>query len=288
MQAIYKRELQSYFHSMIGYIFIAFLLAITGVYFMAFNLTYGYPTFSYVLESLVFLLLIAVPVLTMRSFAEDRKNKTDQLLLTAPVSVSKIVLGKYLALVTVYLIPHLFFCFFPLLIKMQGTAYLLKDYSALLAFFLLGCVFIAIGLLLSALTESSIIAAITTFGVLLLLYLLEGIVQFIPATSTVNLVGFLLLFSLLVYGIYHMTKNKFLAAVIELILLAVSIVAYMIKPEWWESLLSKLCSKFYLMEPLTNIVENDLFDISGLILYFSLIGIFLFLTVQSIQKRRWS
>ncbi len=288
MQAIYKRELLSLFHSMIGYIFIAFLLAVTGIYFMAFNLTYGYPTFSYVLESLVFLLLIAVPVLTMRSFAEDRKNKTDQLLLTAPVSVPQIVLGKYFALITIYLIPHLIFCLFPLLIKMQGTAYLLKDYSALLVFFLLGCVFIAIGLFLSALTESSIIAAITTFGVLLLLNLLNGIVQFISATASVNLVGFLLLASLVVFAIYHITKNKFLGAVIELFLLAGSIVTYIIKPQWWESLLSKFFSKFYLMVPLSNIVENDLFDISGLVLYLSLIGIFLFLTIQSIQKRRWS
>ena len=288
MQAIYKRELQSYFQSMIGYIFIAFLLAITGVYFMAFNLTYGYPTFSYVLDSLVFLLLIAVPILTMRSFAEDRKNKTDQLLLTAPVSITKIVLGKYLALITIYLIPHIIFCLFPLLIKMQGNAYLLKDYCAILVFFLLGCVFIAIGLFLSALTESSIIAAITTFGVLLLFYLLQGILQFIPATPSVNLIGFLLLASLLVYVAYHMTNNKFLTIIIELVLLAASIGSYFAKSTLWDGLLTRVFSKFYLMVPLTNVVDNDLFDISGLLLYFSLIGIFLFLTVQSIQKRRWS
>lgn len=93
MRAIYKRELDSYFHSMIGYVFIAFFLAFTGVYFMAYNLTYGYPVFSYVLSSLVFILMLSIPVLTMKSFSEDRKSKTDQLLLTAPVSLGQIVMG---------------------------------------------------------------------------------------------------------------------------------------------------------------------------------------------------
>lgn len=123
MRAIYKRELDSYFHSMIGYVFIAFFLAFTGVYFMAYNLTYGYPVFSYVLSSLVFILMLSIPVLTMKSFSEDRKSKTDQLLLTAPVSLGQIVMGKYLAMVTVFLIPNIVFCLFPLVIKIQGNAY---------------------------------------------------------------------------------------------------------------------------------------------------------------------
>ena len=101
MRAIYRRELKSYFHSMIGYVFIAFLVAFTGVYFMAYNLNYGYPYFSYVLSATIFIYLIAIPILTMRSFAEERKNKTDQMLLTAPVSLFQVVMGKYLAMVTI-------------------------------------------------------------------------------------------------------------------------------------------------------------------------------------------
>lgn len=112
MKAIYKRELNSYFHTMIGYVFIAFLVAYAGVYFMAYNLNYGYPYFSYVLTGILFVLLIAVPVLTMRSFAEDRKNKTDQLLLTSPVSLPKVVLGKYLAMVTILMVPCVIYLIF--------------------------------------------------------------------------------------------------------------------------------------------------------------------------------
>ena len=108
MTAIYKRELRSYFHSMIGYVFIAFLVAFTGIYFMAYNLNYGYPYFSYVLSSITFILLIAIPILTMRSFAEDRKNKTDQMLLTYPVSLHEVVLGKYFAMISILAVCDLF------------------------------------------------------------------------------------------------------------------------------------------------------------------------------------
>ena len=138
MKAIYRRELQSYFHTMVGYVFIAFLVAFTGVYFMAFNLNYGYPYFSYVLSSIHFVFMIAVPILTMRSFAEDKKNKTDQMLLTAPVSLWKIVIGKYLAMVSIFAVPCVIYLIFPLIIMTQGTAYLMADYLSILVFFLIG------------------------------------------------------------------------------------------------------------------------------------------------------
>ena len=137
MLAIYKREVRSYFNSMIGCVFAAFLTIIGGVYFMVYNLYSGYPFFAYSLAGVIFMLLISVPVLSMKSFAEDRKNKTDQLLLTSPVSLVEIVLGKYLAMVTVFAIPCVIYCIFPLIIKLQGTAHFLVDYSSILAFFLL-------------------------------------------------------------------------------------------------------------------------------------------------------
>ena len=134
MRAIYRRELKSYFHTMVGYVFIAFLVAFTGVYFMAFNLNYGYPYFSYVLSSIHFVFMIAVPILTMRSFAEDRKNKTDQMLLTAPVSLWKVVLGKYLAMVSIFAVPCVIYLIFPLIIMTQGTAYLVVDYLSTVSY----------------------------------------------------------------------------------------------------------------------------------------------------------
>ena len=102
MIAVYKRELRSYLTSMIGYLFIFFILLLTGIYFSAYQLGASYPRFEYTLSALTFVFLISVPILTMRVLAEERKQKTDQLLLTAPVSVEKIVLGKYFALVTIF------------------------------------------------------------------------------------------------------------------------------------------------------------------------------------------
>ena len=154
MTAIYKRELKSYFQSMTGYVLIAFLVIFTGIYFMAYNLNSGYPYFSYVLMNINYVLIIIIPMLTMRSFAEERKNKTDQLLLAAPVKLFDIVMGKYLAMVTVFAVPCLIFCIFPIIIKSFGTAYLKVDYLSILMFFLLGCVYLAIGMFLSSLTES--------------------------------------------------------------------------------------------------------------------------------------
>ncbi len=288
MRAIYKRELGSYFHSMIGYVFIAFFLASTGVYFMAYNLNYGYPIFSYVLSSLVFILLIAIPVLTMKCFSEDRKGRTDQLLLTAPVSLGQIVIGKYLAMVTVYLIPNLVFCLYPLVIKMQGSAYLLIDYCGILVFFLTGCVYISIGMFLSSLTESQIIAAISSFGVLLILYLWDGILGFLPSSALLNLIILLVLLSLVSVLVWHITRNLVIAGILEVVFLAAGIIVYAVNSSVYESLLSDVLGQLDLTAPLTNVVSSSLLDIGSIILSLSVIGLFIFLTMQSIQKRRWS
>ena len=288
MKAIYKRELQSYFHTMIGCVFIAFMVAFTGVYFMAYNLNYGYPYFSYVISAVLFVFMIAIPVLTMKSFAEDRKSKADQLLLTAPVSLVKIVLGKYLAMVTILAVPCVIFLIFPLIIAAQGTAYILVDYLAILLFFLLGCVYIAIGMFVSSLTESQIIAAIGTFGALMLIYLWSGILDFLPSSARANMAGFLVLLTLAVLAVWQMTKNWLIAAVLEIGAAAGCIGVYAVKPDLLENGLASILEKFVLTDVFTDISSNNIFDTTSIILYLSLITVFVFLTVQMIQKRRWS
>ena len=192
---------------MVGCVFIAFLMVFTGIYFMAYNLTAGYPYFSYTLSGSLIVFIVGIPLITMRSFSEDRKNKTDQLLLTAPVSLGKVVMGKYLAMVTVIGIPNVIFCIYPLIIKSQGTAYLKVDYISILVFFLLGCVYAAIGMFMSSLTESQIIAFISTFGILLVLYLWDGILSMLPSSAVSGLVGVLILLSVIAFYIWHMTAN---------------------------------------------------------------------------------
>lgn len=239
MKAIYKRELKSYFDSMIGYVFVAFVTAFIGIYFLAYNMYGGYPYFSYALRGSLSIMLLAVPVLTMKSFAEERKSKTDQMLLTAPVSLTGIVAGKYLAMMTVLGIPMLISCICPLIIKMHGTAYLFADYSSIVAFYLMCGALIAIGMFISSLTESQIIAAVGTFAVTLVLYLWNSLLEFLPASLSGT--GF-----------------------------------------------ASLLSNLYIGIGFENFAYNNIFDVTGLIGYISVIFIFAFLTVQVLSKRRWS
>ena len=181
MRAIYKRELRSYLTSMTGYIFMAVLLAVAGLYYTANCLVGGYPVFGVILSSIYFVLLIVVPVLTMRSMAEEKKQKTDQLLLTAPVSIWQIVAGKYLAMLTVFLIPMLVLCLYPLILLQFGSVSLPMAYASIFGYTLFGAACLAIGLFLSALTESQVIAAVLTFGVLFFLNMSSGIANVIGA-----------------------------------------------------------------------------------------------------------
>ncbi len=288
MLAIYKRELKSYFDSMIGYVFIAFLIIFTGIYFMAYNLNYGYPYFSYVLTGIIFIYFIAIPILTMRSFAEERHSKTDQLLLTAPVSLFQVVMGKYLAMVSILAMPCAVYLLFPLMIKAQGTAYILVDYVSILMFFLLGCLYIAIGMFVSSLTESQIIAAISTFGVFLVIYLWSGILEFLPDAASANMLIIVLGLSALVFFAWRMTQNWFVGVVLEVVAIAANVILYLVKSTVYESLLSEVLGKLDLVSIFQNVSENQLFDVSGVVMYLSLIGFFVFLTMEMIQKRRWS
>lgn len=288
MLAIYKREVKSYFQSMIGCVFVAFLTAFTGIYFTAYNLTAGYPYFSYTLSGSLIVFLVGIPLITMKSFAEERKNKTDQLLLTAPISLVKVVLGKYLAMVTVVAVPNMIFCLYPLLIQMNGTAYLKIDYISIGVFFLLGCVYIAIGMFMSALTESQIIAFISTFGVLLVLYLWDGLMGFLPSSALSCMTGVIVLLSMVVLYLWQMTSNRGLCAVSEAAIVIGCVGTYLIKPGLFENLLTKLLGNLALANVFTGITANHIVDVSGLALYLSVIVVCICLTIQAIQKRRWS
>lgn len=238
MKAIYKREFKSYFDSMIGYVFVAFVIAFIGIYFMAYNMYSGYPYFSYSLSGATLIMLLAVPVLTMKSFAEERKTKTDQLLLTAPVSLTKIVLGKYLAMMTVFAVPMVILCACPLIISAFGNAYFAVDYASILAFYLMCGTFVAMGMFISSLTESQIIAAVGTFALMLVLYLWMSLMEFLPTS----------------------VKETF----------------------------GGLLSRPDITSVFSTFAFDSIFDVTGLIVYLSIIFVFVFLTIQSLSKRRWS
>lgn len=287
MLAIYKRELKSYMTSMIGYLFIFFILLLTGIYFSAYQLSVAYPNFEYTLSAVTFVFIIGIPFLTMRILAEERKQKTDQLLLTAPVSVEGIVIGKYLALVSVYAIPMLILCTYPVIISRYGEISVGSTYTAIFGFFLLGCANLAVGVYISSLTESQVIAAVLTFVFLFAFYMMSGISTFFSQTSISTCVTFGLLILAVSIIVYTMIKNFLISAVVCLIGEAILIVMYLVKASFFEGGIQKVLNIFDISGRFSNFT-NGIFDITGLIYFISVIAVCLFLTIQSIVKRRWN
>ena len=287
MTAVYRKELRSYLTSMIGYVFIAFMLAAIGIYFAFQNLNIGSPRFELVLDNVQFVFLVFVPILTMRVLADEKKQRTDQLLLTLPLSVWDIVLGKFLAVVTLYAVPMVIICFYPLLLSSFGPVNMPAAYFAILSFFLLGCADIAIGVFLSSVTENSVIAAVMTFGVLLACYLMNTIATMVSYTATASFLAFTVVILLFVAIVYHMLKNTTVTCVAGVVLEGILCEVFVLKKPLLEGAFQKLLSVFYLNGRLANFFDGML-DIGGIVYFLSIIVVFLVLTEQTIVKRRWS
>jgi ABC-2 type transport system permease protein len=287
MKAIYKRELKSYLTSMVGYLFIFFVLILTGVYFSAYQLSAAIPKFEYTLSAMTFVFLIGIPILTMRVMAEERRQKTDQLLLTAPVSVGSIVMGKFLALVTIYAIPVGVLCFYPLIMSKFGEVSFGSAYTAILGFFLLGCSNLAIGMFVSAITESQVIAAVLTFVILFAFYMMNGISSFFSQTSLSTCVAFGLVILALAMILYTMIKNLLISVIVGAVGEIALAIIYLIKPAVFEGGIQKVLEVFNLSGHFESFA-NGMFDITGIVYFISVAAICLFLTMQTVTKRRWN
>ena len=288
MKAIFKKELRSFFLSMTGYALIALLITFVGIYFMIDNIGYGYPYFAYTLSGVMLILLVLVPVITMRSFAEEKKNRTDQLLFTSPIKIRDIVLGKYAAMVSVFFVPNVVFCLFPLIIKTMGNSSLLSDYVSLMEFFLMGCAFIAIGMFFSSVTKSPMIAAVITFAVTLILYIWDTLIGYLPSSAFANLAVLIVIVICGALLLHHVNKNKYLSIGLAAVATVALTVVYIVDSSLFENRLNLILSKLDVAAAFNNAAFNSLFDLPGTIVNLTIIGVFIFLTVQSIEKRRWS
>lgn len=287
MLAIYKKELKSYLTSMQGYVFMAFIMLVLGIYFTAYNLNYASPDFGTTLNSVTFVFLIITPILTMRILAEEKRNKTDQLLFTSPVPIWKIVFGKYLGMVTIYLIPVVITLFYPLILAKYGTVSYPMTLTAIVGFFFLGCANIAVGLFLSSITESQVIAPVLTFVVLFCSFVMNGIESFFSQTAMASMLAFAVLAVLIAMVVYQMTKDNILTGITGVVLLGAVVIIYIVKSSLYEGAIQKLLDLLAIANHFDNFVGGIL-DFSGIVYMLSVICIFIFLTVQSIQKRRWS
>ena len=287
MNAVYKKELKSYFTGMTGAIFVGFILLIAGIYTVVYNLRGLYPNFEYVLSGVSFIYLLTVPVLTMRSFAEEKHSKTDQLLYSLPLTMTQVVLGKFAAMLVVFAAPMAVICLYPVVLSAYGNVYLPAAYGAIVGFFFLGMALLAIGMYISSVTESQAVAAGLCFVVMLVNYFLSDLAGFASATAYSSLAA-LALTALIVCGIvYLMTKNGFVSLLLAAVLEAGLIGGYLWDSSRFEGLFPQIISQLSLFARFYTIV-NGVFDVTAIVYYLSVTGFFLFLSVQSLEKRRWS
>ena len=287
MIAIYKRDLKGFFTGMMGYVLLAFFLAVGGLYFTVMNLMSGYPDLSYTLYNNLFVLLLLVPLLTMRSFAEERRARTDQLLLTSPVPLWRIVLGKYLAVLSVFGMAVLVFALYPLIMSRGGAVSYRQSYAALLAFFLLGAACIAIGVFLSSLNENQIVAAVSGAAALLLAYLMPSIQTLFTVGSALAMGVFLVLAVLgAAYAGWH-SRSWGLGLGVFTVCCAAILALFWLRSAALTSAFSSLLGALCLFSPFEKFVSG-LFSLNAVVYYLSVTALFLFFTCQTLEKRRWN
>jgi len=287
MTAIIRHELRSHFHGIVAYLFMAVTLAFIGIYTSLYCLKAMVVNYEYVLGAACFIFFIIVPVLTMKVFAEERKQRTDQLLYSLPLSMTQVVLGKYIALVAIFTIPMVIVCAYPLILSSFGDIYLPHAFGTILAYYIMGCAFIAVGMFISSLTENQAIAAGLCFFVIMLNYFLNTFSNYIDTSSRSSFLALCVCIALLALIWWLVTKNYFIALAVGAVLMVANAALYKVKATLYEGLVPGFLGKISLFQRFYTVVDG-VFDLTSIIFYFTVIGLFVFLTVQSLEKRRWS
>lgn len=287
MGAIFRHELRNYFHSLTAYVFGAFLLAVVGLGSVLYNLQAAVSNFEFVLSFASIIFVVIVPILTMRTLAEERRQRTDQLLYSLPITTTQVVLGKYFALLVVYLIPLAVVSLYPLLFSQFGEVYLPTSYGSLFAFFMMGAALLAVGMFLSSLTDNQGFTAGIGIAAILLNYYSVSLAEYTSSTAMGSLIALYVIALLLGVVIHNLTRNENLAYGVTLVLIAALSVAYFVNSSAFEGLLPDIMTKLSLFRQFNSFV-NGAFDLTAIVYYVSVMGFFLFLSVQSMEKRRYN
>jgi ABC-2 type transport system permease protein len=287
MLSIFGKEIRSYFYSASGYAFMGIFLLICGIFFANYNLLPASPLYSNVLSSITFVFLILVPILTMRLLAEERHQKTDQLLLTSPLSVSEIIVGKYLASVSLFFITLSITFLYPLILSRYGTIPVGEIVATYVGFALMGAAFISVGVFVSSFTENQAIAAVSSFGILLLIWIMDWIQQGLPSGKTSGIVFASVLVIILAVSLYFALRNIVIVSLDVLIGIVIMLIIYLRNPALYEGFLPKFFGWFSLLKRFDSFGMGIL-DLSSAVYYITFSIAFVFLSIQMIEKRRWS
>lgn len=254
---------------------------------MLFNIQAAVSNFEFALSYFSIIFAIIVPILTMRVIAEERKQKTDQLLYSLPITTTEVIVGKYLALLVVYMIPMCIISVYPLIFSQFGDVYLLTSYGSILAFFIMGAALIALGVFISSLTDNQGFAAGIGIAVILLNYYSVSLSEYVSATAFGSVVALCVIILALGAVIKHLTKNENFAYGVCLVLIAAVAVTNFVNGGVFEGLLPSIMTKLSLFDRFTGFV-NGVFDMTSIVYYASVIVFFLFLSIQSLEKRRYN
>lgn len=287
MVAIFKHELRSYFHSLTAYLFGALLLVFVGVGAMLYNLQAAVSNFEFVLSFCSLIFVVIVPILTMRVIAEERKQKTDQLLYSLPITTFQVIMGKYLALLVVYLIPLCLISTYPLIFSRYGEVYLPTSYGALVGFFMMGAALIALGVFISSVTDNQGFAAGIGIAVILFNYYSVSLSEYVSSTALGSVIALLVIIVALGAVIKYLTKNEKLAFAVCAALVVLLMIVFYLNTQSFEGLLPSIMKQLSLFERLNTFV-NGVFDLTALVYDGTVIAFFLFLSVQSLEKRRYN
>ena len=287
MFAIFKREFKAYFLTPIGYVYMGFFLLLTGIFFFFDNILSQRSHYTDFLGGLLLVFLLVTPLLTMRLFSEERKQKTDQLLLTSPVSITGLVCGKFFAALLVYCATLLVTVAYPVLIAVHGDLEAWETLGSYVGFIFLGACYISVGLFISATTENQFIAGVTTFFVLFFIWLVDPISQTIPSDTRTGIISAGVILAAVLVFIFLNTRNWVI--VLAAALLGAMIIGglYLFQRGMFFGFVQRVLGWISLNQRYRPFTMG-LFRFDALLYYISFSGLFLFLTVRLIEKRRWN
>lgn len=287
MTAVFKHELHMMFSGLTAYVYGMFSLLAVGIYMMYYNLSIGYANFEYTFAGASFALLLLIPIITMRIIAEEKKQKTDQLLYSLPITTTQIVVGKFLAVLVTSVLPLVIVVAYPIVLSNYGNVYLPTAWGALFGYIMLTAALLSMGIFISSITESQPMAAGICFAAMVLNFYMVTLAEYATASAYGSLVALLLLEVILGFLIHHMTGNEILARWIGGVAMVATVGAYIYNSGWFEGLFPKILENLSVYERFYEFVDG-VFDYTHVIYFISVIVFFLFLTVQSLEKRRYN
>lgn len=287
MAAVFRHECRLLFSGLTAYVYGAFSLFFVAIYMMVYNLTNAYANFEYALAGASFAFIIMIPILTMRIISEEKKQKTDQLLYSLPISMTQIVVGKFLAVFVTSLIPMCAVVFYPLILKNYGNLYLPAAYGAMFGYIMTAAVLLSIGIFISSITESQAMAAGICFGAMILNYYMVTVAEYATSSAYGSLIAIVVVEIILALLIRSMTRNDVLAQGIGFVAVIGTVVLYIFRSEWFEGLFPNILENISVYERFYQFVDG-IFDYTNVVYFISVIIFFLFLTVQSLEKRRYN